>query len=125
MEEWQLEHTWAMEAFRCFIWGEFEGSVTLQWKYVPFYPLVHAVHMEESYENLKGFPQKIRYEEHLRNILADKVVAMRMVKLGGYTVFLFLVWIRQPSDGLQLHNKKRIHSVQNHHQVRGVWCILL
>jgi hypothetical protein len=49
----------------------------------------------------------MRYEEHLTNIFADKVVAMRMVKLGGYTVFLFLVWIRLPSDGLQLHNKKK------------------
>ena len=54
----------------------------------PCVQLAHAVHMEETYEKLQVLLQKIRFEEHRWSIFADvKVVAMLMVKQGGYTKF--------------------------------------
>jgi hypothetical protein len=73
MEELQLEHTSGQ-------WRHFTDSSKFRLKAVlhhngnkfPSIPLAHAVHMKETYENLQGFMQKIRYAEHL---------------LGGYTKF--------------------------------------
>jgi hypothetical protein len=72
-EELQLEHTSGQ-------WRLLIDSSKVSLKAVllhngnqfPSIPLAHAVHMKETYENLQGLLQKIRYEEHL---------------LGGYTEF--------------------------------------
>jgi hypothetical protein len=46
--------------------------------------------MKETKENLQVSLQKIRYEEHRWNILAElRVIAMLAVLQGGYTTFCY------------------------------------
>ena len=54
----------------------------------PSVPLAHAVHMKETYDNIKLLLEKINYDEHGWHVCADlKVVAMLTGLQGGYTKF--------------------------------------
>jgi hypothetical protein len=74
----------------------------------PSIPLVHAVHVKETYENLRVLLHKIRYGEHRWNMYGDlKVVAMLTGLQGGYTKFCcFTSNVNGTANkGLPLQNK--------------------
>ena len=57
----------------------------------PSFPLVHAVHMQEIWENLQDFLQKRRFEYHRWNICADlNVTVLVTVLQGRFTKFCLL-----------------------------------
>jgi hypothetical protein len=127
MEELQLEHTPEQ-------WRPFIDSSKVSLKAVllhsgnkyPSVPLAHAVHIKETYENFLVMLQKIGYEEHRWNICADlKVIAMLTCLRGGYSKFCCFLceWDSRARD---YHARiKNSHSVQQQHQARRMWHILL
>ena len=51
----------------------------------PSNPLAHAVHTKGTYENLQALLQKLRCDEHQRDIFADlKFIAILNEFQGGY-----------------------------------------
>lgn len=55
---------------------------------LPSIPVGHAVHMKESYENVKLLLEKIRYEDHQWQICGDlKVIAIILGMQLGYTKY--------------------------------------
>ena len=68
MEELQLEHTSGQR--RLFIDSLKVRFMAVLFQF-PSVPLAHAFHMKEICENLQALLQKIRHEEHRRNICAD------------------------------------------------------
>jgi len=81
MGELHLEHTSGQR--RLFVDSSkvsLKALLLLNENKFPSIPLVHAVHMKETYKNLEVLLQKMRYEEHWWNICADlKVIAMLAV----------------------------------------------
>ena len=52
----------------------------------PSIPIAHAVHMKETYENMRNLLQAIKYEQFQWSICADlKVIAILTGLQGGYT----------------------------------------
>ena len=53
---------------------------------IPAIPVAHAVHMKETYENLRNLLQKLNYEQFKWCVCADlKVIAIITGLQGGYT----------------------------------------
>ena len=71
-EELQFEH--ASQQWRLFIYisrASLKALLVHNGNKFPSIPMAHAVHMTETYENLQGLLQKIRHEEHRRDIFLD------------------------------------------------------
>ena len=53
---------------------------------LPSIPVGHAIHMKETYENMKELLRCIKYEQHQWHLSGDlKVVALLLGFQGGYT----------------------------------------
>jgi hypothetical protein len=65
MEEFQFEHTSGQ--WRLFVYSSkvsLKAVLLHDGNKFPYIPLVDAVHMTQTYENLQVFLQNLRYEEH-------------------------------------------------------------
>jgi len=81
MEELQLDHTSEQWIYLRSIWSPCYSTMDIS-------SLVHAVYMQETYENIQILLQKIHCEEHQWNVYVYlKVIAMLTVLQGRYTKF--------------------------------------
>jgi hypothetical protein len=57
MEELHLDHTSEQWIYLMSIWRQYYSTMDISF-------LVHAVHMQETYENIQDLLKKIHYEDH-------------------------------------------------------------
>lgn len=74
---------------------------------LPSIPIGHAVHMKESYENMKTLLLRIKYDEHQWQICGDlKVVALLLGLQLGYTKFCCFICEWDSRDRKEHYKKK-------------------
>jgi hypothetical protein len=64
-------------------------------------PIAYAVHMKETYENMKNLLDKINYKKHYWNVCGDlKIVAVLLGMQVGYTKYYCFIceWDSRAKD---------------------------
>jgi len=87
MEELQLQHTsgqWMPSIDSSKI--SLEAVLLHNGNKFPSVPLAHTLRVKETYENVRVLLQKIRYKNIGGIYLLAKVIAMLVVKQGGFSV---------------------------------------